>query len=173
MTQPVGDILQVAYVVQDLDAALDRWIRHMKAGPFFVLDHLQAEDTTYRGTPTDIDISIALGFSGALCVELIYQHDDSPTVYRDVHGAKGEGFHHWGVTSELFDEDIARYQEMGHELAFGGKVAVGGRFAYMDTVKELGGMIELIEWTPVVQDLFGAMEAAAVDWDGSDPIRRP
>ncbi len=173
MIQPVGQILQVAYVVQDLDAALERWIKHMNAGPFFVLEHFQAMDTTYRGQPTDPDISIALGFSGGVCVEFIYQHDDGPSVYRDVHGRDGEGFHHWGVATDTFDDDVARYRDMGHELAFTGRVAVGDRFAYMDTVAELGGMIELIEWTPKVADLFGNMAAAARDWDGSDPIRRP
>ena len=172
MTQPVGQILQVAYVARDLDAALTRWIEHMKAGPFFVLEHLEAVETTYRGQPTDPDISIALGYSGGVCVELIYQHDDGPSVYRDVHGGAGQGFHHWGVASETFDEDVERYQAMGHELAFGGRVVVGGRFAYMDTVAELSGMIELIEWTPKVCELFANMEAAARDWDGGDPIRR-
>jgi hypothetical protein len=173
MSQPIGQILQIAYVVRDLDAALAHWTRRMNAGPFFVLEHAELVDPSYRGQPTDPDLSVALGFSGGICVELIAQHDDRPSVYRDIyHGDSGGGFHHWGVASETFDADVARYRDMGHELAFGGQVAVAGRFAYMDTLAELGGMIELIEWTPAVRELFGNIEAAARDWDGRDPIRR-
>ncbi|MCB1663028.1 MAG: VOC family protein [Pseudomonadales bacterium] len=171
MTQPERTVMQMAYVVENMEQALERWLQKIKVGPFFVLKSLAAENMRYRGEPTNLDIDVALGFSGNLCIELIQQNCDSPSVYRELLQRQGPGFHHWGLYSETFDEDVLRYQQQNHELAFSGKVSVGARFAYMDTVKDLGGMLELIEVTPVVSDLFHNMESAHWDWDGRDPVR--
>ena len=171
MTQPERTVMQMAYVVEDMDKALQSWLQKIKVGPFFVLKSLAAENLRYRGQPTDLDIDVALGFSGDVCIELIQQNCDSPSVYRELLQGKGEGFHHWGIFSENFEDDIVRYQQQDHELAFSGKVTVGARFAYMDTVAALGGMVELIEVTPTVRDLFYNMEQAHWEWDGSEPIR--
>jgi hypothetical protein len=41
----------------------------------------------------------------------------------------------------------------------------------MDPGDELAGMIEIIEVTPIVGDLFAQMELASVNWDGADSVR--
>jgi hypothetical protein len=171
MSQPDGTVMQIAYVVEDLELALEYWLKKTKAGPFLVLRSLECLDPRYRGVPTDVDLDIALGFSGNVCIELIQQNCKSPSVYRELLDSKGGGFHHWALFAESFDEEVARYQQEGHVLAFSGAVAIGGRFAYMDTVAELGGMIELIEATPGVRELFANLENSAREWDGSDPVR--
>ena len=174
MAQPVGGIMQIAYVVEDLDRALTHWTEVAGVGPFFVMDNLEVIEPRYRGEPVDFDFTIALGYSGTMCVELIKQHDDTPSVYRELLERTGRGgFHHWGVMTEQIDSQIEWYEAMGYPLAFSGKVAVGDRFAYMDTQEDLGGMVELIQLTPVVKELFANLEAAAVDWDGNDPVRIP
>lgn len=172
MSQPTGAVMQIAYVVEEMDKALEHWLNKINVGPFFLLKNLEVVDPRYRGEPTDLDIDIALGYSGGVCVELIKQNCDSPSVYRELLNSKGEGFHHWGVFSDNFEQDLARYQQQGYAAAFTGRVAIGARYAYMDSTADLGGMIELIEATPNVRDLFGNLESAARDWDGSDPIRR-
>jgi hypothetical protein len=171
MSQPDGTVMQLAYVVENLEVALEHWLKEIKVGPFFVLRSLEVLDKRYRGAPTDVDLDIALGFSGNVCIELIQQNCKSPSVYRELLDTKGSGFHHWALFAEAFDEAVVRYQQQGHVLAFSGAVAIGGRFAYMDTVAELGGMIELIEATPGVRELFANLENSAREWDGTDPIR--
>lgn len=173
MPQPDGALMQIAYITKDMDKSLEHWIQTVGAGPFYVLDNLEVENALYRGEPTQSKFTIALGYSGAMCVELIQQHDGAPSVYREVMEQRGEGFHHWGIWYENFDEEVARYESKGYAKAFSGRVVIGGRFAYMDTLKDLGGMVELIEINPAVRDLFGNLEAAAKDWDGADPVRRP
>lgn len=172
MTQLPGSIMQIAYVVDDLEAAARRWIRLTGTGPFFLLEHLPLVEPRYRGQPTDIDASIALGYSGGICVELVQQHNAVPSVYRELPGRAGGGFHHWAVMTGQFDADVARYRNQGYVDAFSGAVAVGGRFAYFDTAADLGGMLELIELTAPVRELFDGIEKAAHGWDGRDPIRR-
>jgi len=170
MTQPVGTIMQIAYVVEDLDQALNHWLQKTNTGPFFVLKNLEILNPEYRRKSTDLDLTIALGYSGSLCVELIKQNNAVPSVYNEPPMA---GFHHWGVMTEGFDRDLAMHEQNGNELLFSGAVAVGGRFAYVDTRPQLGGMIELIELTPLVAELFENLESAARVWNGDYPIRFP
>ncbi len=67
----LGPIYQIAHVVFDLDAAVERWVRASGAGPFFVARHFEMTDPQLYGAPASCDVSIALGFSQGLCVELI------------------------------------------------------------------------------------------------------
>ncbi|MEP1144322.1 MAG: VOC family protein [Henriciella sp.] len=166
---PMGGIMQVAYVVSDLESAADYWVRNLNIGPWMIMEHFPAENMTYRGNPTSVDLSIALAFSGSICFELIFQHNDVPSVYKEIGPPTVAGkFHHWAVGTESFDEDVNKHADLGNSVAFYGEVQpVGGlRFAYVDTFKSLGGMIELIEIGPPVEELFAGVKAASEAWDG-------
>jgi len=170
--QPLGGIMQVAYVVEDIEKAMHHWSKKVGVGPFFLFEHFALEDYRYRGEPSDLDITLAMAFSGSMCFELIVQHSKSPSVYTDVIKDKGYGFHHWGVSTANFDEDLANYIASGNDEVLYGRVApVDARAAYVDTMAELGGMIELIEIKPAVEDLFAAIKEPSVNWDGKDPVR--
>lgn len=49
---------------------------------------------------------------------------------------------------------------------------MGMRVAYMDTLKELPGMVELLEGNAAFDGFFTPIYQASVGWDGRDPIRR-
>lgn len=171
--QPLGGIMQVAYIVDDMEAAIAHWTRVLGVGPFFLFDRFPLQNTLYRGRPAETDLALALAFSGSMCFELIFDRTGGPSVYRDIREKRGYGFHHWAVSTRDFEGDLARYNEAGFETAFYGEVpAVNGRAAYLDTSDALGGMIELIELNPQVEEFFAGMRRAADDWDGKDPIRR-
>ena len=84
MSQPTGAVMQIAYVVEEMDKALEHWLNKINVGPFFLLKNLEVVDPRYRGEPTDLNIDIALGYFGGDCVELIKQNFDSPSVYREL-----------------------------------------------------------------------------------------
>ena len=71
MTMPDNtSITQMGYVVADLDAAMERWKTTVGAGPFERLNHVEVVDGLYRGTPTNVDISVAIaevGTDGRVC----------------------------------------------------------------------------------------------------------
>ena len=48
--QSVGQLVQMAYVVQDIDAAIERWVRDYRVGPWHLLDSFTGPDQIYRGT---------------------------------------------------------------------------------------------------------------------------
>ena len=97
MTQPLYTVRQLAYVVRDLDAALKYWTEVLKVGPFFRFDHCPLLDQRYYGKPSNTDVTLALGNSGDLQIELIYQHNDEPSVYKEFLDAGRVGVHHFGM----------------------------------------------------------------------------
>ncbi len=169
--QPLNGIIQVAYVVEDIEAAAHHWIKTLGVGPFFLFEHFPLFDAQYRGKPMDFDVNAALGFSGSMCFELIQQNNKVDSVYSEVVAKRGYGFHHWALATEDFEGSVKHYEDLGAEMALYGVAGVGARAAYMDTYDTLGGMIELIEMTPKTEEFFGLLQAASVNWDGKDPIR--
>ncbi len=169
--QPDDGIIQMAYVVADVQRALDLWISKLKVGPWFLLPHFSGEDPQYRGKPSHADVSLAMSFAGHMNVELIQPNNDAPSVYREVLEARGPGFHHFGVATANFDRDVEKYRAAGHELAFFLRVPSGGRVAYMDTTAELPGFLELIELGGAFEPVFNGFYRATIGWDGKDPVR--
>ena len=169
--QPPTGVFQMAYVVEDIDASMRRWVEQLKVGPWFLLEHFTGERGTSRGEPTEADVGLALAFAGHMLVELIALNDDEPSVWREGIDQRGYGFHHFGVGSLDYDADLARHFEQGHELAFECWVPTGGRVSYVDTTAELPGYVELIEMDAATDAAFTRFYAASLAWDGSDPVR--
>jgi catechol 2,3-dioxygenase-like lactoylglutathione lyase family enzyme len=167
----MGQIIQMAYVVEDMDAAIDWWVKDAKTGPWFVLDHFWAEDQEYRGSPSKADVKIAMGYAGHMCIELIQPLDDHPSVYREIAQSRGFGFHHVGIAVPDVDAAMPDYLARGYTTAFRANVPSGGRIAYMDNGRNLPGYVELIPATPGMDELFTRFWRASVDWNGTDPIR--
>jgi len=166
--QAYGSIVQIAYVVENIASSARAFSETMGVGPFFLFDPIEIVDPRYKGEPTDMDISLAIGYSGGVSIELIKVNSTGPSVYET---AGVNGFHHLAIMSEIFDEELGRYQQLGYDCVFSGSVAVGARFAYMHTLEALGGMVELIEVTPAVKDFFALLEGEAVGWKGNDHLR--
>lgn len=171
MTQPLYTVRQLAYVVRDLDAALHYWTEVLKVGPFFRFDHCPLLNQRHYGQPSNVDVTLALGNSGDLQIELIYQHNDEPSVYREFLDAGRVGVHHFGMMPVDYQATCADYRARGYEAAF--ECTVGGApLTYFNTVSTVGHYIELWDNSAVFRDLFQMVEDAARGWDGRDPVRR-
>ncbi len=120
--------------------------------------------------PAAIDCTIALAQSGRTQIELIVQHCDRPSIYRDLIPKGRSGFHHLAVVCGEYERDLAHYQAAGCALAMSGLFG-DMRFAYVDASAALGCVIELLEDKPSIREHFAMIARAAEDWDGSDPIR--
>lgn len=169
--QPDNGIIQMAYVVEDIHQAMETWVKKLNVGPWFVIDSFTGVDAQYRGKPTDNEITLAMSFSGHMNVELIQEKTKGPSVYRETIEKRGYGFHHWGVATKDFERRLAEYEASGYELAFLARVPTGGRVGYMDTTRDLPGMVELIELGAAFDEVFGRFYSATIGWDGRDPVR--
>jgi hypothetical protein len=169
--QPDDGIIQMAYVVEDIHAAMAEWVAKLRVGPWFLLDHFSGDEPLYRGRPSTADVSLAMAFAGHMNIELIQPNNDAPSVYREIIDARGYGFHHWGCATGHFDRDLERYRQAGHEVGFICRVPSGGRVAYMDTTRQLPGFVELIELGGAFEPVFSRFYRASIGWDGSEPVR--
>ena len=155
--QPTDGIIQTAFVVPDLDAAVKRFTDRFRIGPWTILRGFAGSDPRYRGEPTDARAHIALGFGGHMQYELIQPADELPSVHRDVVVERGYGFHHFGYATTRFDELVEEMHREGYETVFSAQVGPGSRIAYFDTRDVLPGMTELLEASPGLNETFTAM----------------
>lgn len=170
--QPGPQFMQVAFIVEDLEAAAKAWIAATGIGPFFRIDHITLDEVTYRGAPAPgADFSVALAQSGGMQIELIQQHCDTPSAYRDTIAKGTGGFHHLCIYTADYDATRQRYIDQGFvsaiDAAFGAM-----RFCYIDTAAALGCMIEIVEEDALQTAAFRRIAEGAAGWDGvTDPIR--
>ena len=170
MILPGASIVQMAWVVNDLEAAVARFSRTMGCGPFMFNRHIDLVRPHHRGIPVKTDFSLALTQAGAVQIELVQQHDATPSVYRDVYSAGDEGFHHVAVIVPDVAAEVERYRSLGFAVASTGRFG-DADFAYVDTVPATGHMVEVLPDNETIRRFFGAVRRAAESWDGVDPIR--
>lgn len=163
-------VLQIAYVVNDVRASAERWMKTFGVGPFYILDRPEVGNPLYRGKPQQVEFSAGLAQAGDIHIELIEQHCDSPSCYRDLVPKGSEGFHHVAVIVEDYAQEVARYEDLGFPVASSGEFGPL-KFCYVDTSPVMGGMVEVLENLPFIHNYFARIREAAENWDGSDPIR--
>lgn len=159
------EILQHAWVVPNLDAAIHHWHRTLGVGPFLVNRNLQITAPLHRGTPRGVAFSTAVAQSGSIQIELVEQHDDGPSAFRDTVPAGMTAFHHVAIIAQDFDVALRAYA--GVDIAAEGRFG-DIRFVYLDTSATLGAMLEILEDRPGIRAFFGAIRKAHDRWDG-DP----
>jgi catechol 2,3-dioxygenase-like lactoylglutathione lyase family enzyme len=168
----LGQIMQLAFVPADFDAALAFWTGTMGAGPFFALDHVALEDVRYMGAPATIDFSMALGYWGDMQIELIRQHNDAPSIYKAWRDQGHEGLHHVCILIDDMAEARAVCAADGLTIAQEGRVSGGGEVIYVDTGGGPGTLVEMLKPGAGTEGFFAMMRDAAKGWDGSEPLRR-
>ena len=170
MSRLFGPLRQMGYVVKDIDAAMRYWIDVCQIGPWFYIDKLAVDDFRYKGQPSQPHISIALANSGDMQIELIQQRDTAPTMYQDFLNAGNEGLQHFSTWpenyAEVYEAAIAAGYTAGQESN-----SPRGPFVYFLQEGHPGTVVEMAEMNEARRRLFDGVREAAVDWDGSDPIR--
>jgi hypothetical protein len=169
--QQTGQIVQMAYVVKDIRASMDWWVRDCHVGPWFLLESFTGAEHRFRGGPSQADVAIAMAFAGHMQIELIQPKDDHPSVYKEIVDERGHGFHHVGVAVEDAEAERAAYERRGYEVAFRAPVPSGGAVYYMCDGRNEPGFVELIPATPGMDEMFTRYWRASVDWKGENPIR--
>jgi catechol 2,3-dioxygenase-like lactoylglutathione lyase family enzyme len=177
MSRFVGPTRQIGNIVHDIDEALRYWTETMGAGPFFVNRRIRFDNFRHHGveSPSPL-VSLAFGQSGAIQIELIQQHDDVPSGYRNFLDSGREGAQHlahWFDNSGDYDEAYQRLLEQGLFVRHEGDSS-GVRFAYFSKGEGIYPEIELAEGLlPRLNGWFDYIAKASVGWDGSDPVRQP
>jgi hypothetical protein len=164
--------VQIAYHVPDPEQAAHDFARDFGWGPFFLFEHIPLSRCLFRGVPALFDHSSAYGQAGELMIELITQHDDRPSVLRDLFARDVVGVHHVAHFVSSLQDALDQAHAARREIALDACTAAGTRFAMLDTSRELGHMVELYEGSGDLLKFYRYVRRAAEGWDGTVPLRR-
>lgn len=160
-------LFQHAYYVNDIEESVKKWHELFGAGPFVSAPHHQCDTFVYRGTDTEADVSYSFGYVGDMMIQFIQQHDDKPSIYRDMYAAGEEGFHHVGYLVHDFQEAKKRLEDLGYELAcelYADRVNA----AYYDTRSTTGGFTEIHGDPPHIISSFANWHRSHINMQPGD-----
>jgi hypothetical protein len=126
--------------------------------------------TRRNGDEHTLRVQVGVAQAGPVQIELIQQHDDTPSLYRDWSKNATSAFHQVATITSDYAGKLAYFEALGHEVA---AESLGGRFrvAYIDTVAAFGFYTEVVEYTPRFLEQLAEISRTCATWDGSDPVR--
>ena len=166
-----GKVVQLAFHAPSIPDLAARWAKEVGAGPFFLLEHVALKRSAYRGAPATFDHSSAYGQCGDVMVELIHQHDDTPSAVRDMFAADETGLHHAAIFVDDIAAAIARAQTAGFAVALDAETHDGVRFVMADARAAYGCMLEFYEASEPLRKFYAYVRRKAEGWNGVDPLR--
>ena len=144
--QPIklGEVLQAAIVVRDLQKAMERYWRMFGIGPWRIYTYAppRLPECMVRGRRVDYAMRLALASAGPTQLELI-QPLEGPSIYHEFLAAKGEGLHHVQSNIENIEEVLVACRAAGIEVLMSGRFGEG-EFYYLDTERLLGFTYEIV-----------------------------
>ncbi len=164
-------VMQVCWVVPDIDAAMKNWTETMGIGPFFIFRNLKIDTVKHRGKETSVEISIALAQAGGVQIELAQQHSATPYAYTEMFSGSESGLHHIAIYVSDYAAAMEQFAVQGFEPSVEGLFG-DMHFSYVDTRRTLGCMVEVIEHNVLQDQIFARVAKGAENWDGvTDPVR--
>lgn len=138
-------ITQIGILVQDIEKTSQAY------ADFFGIEKpewswtgtYEEAETQYKGEPSQARAKLAFIDMGSLTLELI-EPDEHPSTWRDHLNEHGEGPHHIAFVVNGMKQIVSTMEGKGMSLVQKGEYP-GGRYAYMDTFKDLKVMLELLE----------------------------
>ena len=168
MENDLGPVGQLGYVVNNLETAAWDWFEKTGIGPWTVIPHVTLDYFNYRGESSNVEMGIAMAFSGSMQIELIQQHNDAPSMYRDFLEVSGEGLQHVCFYPENYDAALGFLLNQGMESIQDGAIR-GMRFAYL--AEDSGQVIEVGDIPDSVRENREKNIVATQKWDGTNPVQ--
>lgn len=146
---PGARIDHLCFIVRDLETAMRNYASCFGIRTWYRVK-MDKYEMTYRGRPTEVWWDIVMGYSKDVELELIsILRADGPTVYDEILGPGGEGFHHVCVSVGNLEEILPAVKRAGMDVIQRGVTHLSGgsvgRYAYIDARKLCGCVLELLE----------------------------
>ncbi|KZM49116.1 VOC family protein [Labrenzia sp. OB1] len=141
-------VMQICFVTHDVQKSA-KWFSDLTGKPLppegGAADADQAQ-AIYEGKPANVGCRIMMFEFGNIDVEFL-QPGPEKSAWRDLLESRGPGCHHIAFRTRNLTRRNAYLEKQGHRLLQRGEFDGGhGRYAYYDTVADLGAMIELLEF---------------------------
>ena len=169
--QGFGRVVQVAYLVEDIDIAMEHWLAQAGLGPWTCFRNIEL-DAVYEGHAFSLRIHEALAYMGDLQIQLVQSLNEpaEATPYQASLARRHFGVHHMAFFSRDIESDVARARAQGFERTCSMRDKAGFRYYYCQSKALPDVWIEFLEVYPDLTKIFEDGIAAAAQWDGSDPI---
>lgn len=144
------ELSQVGIIVRDLRTAMEYYWKELGVGPWKIFKFAPPEltETTVRGIKKPFGMKVGLATSKSWMIELI-EPLEGRSIYNEFLESRGPGQHHMAY---YLHENIERaeeyFQKRGIAVLQSGRfsrASFRSYFAYLDTEKELGTVIELLK----------------------------
>jgi hypothetical protein len=154
-----GPAQQVAYIVEDIDAAMQHWHDEYGIGPFLVTRNaVPLTNAYYRGKKAETTrLNIAFAYVGHMQLELIELIGDTPGLYKEALDRGRDGVHHYAVCVEDFPAAYNWALDNGFDAVIDAGIDGLARMSYMEN-PESGLILEVIEWNPLTRPYFNGLE---------------
>jgi hypothetical protein len=161
----------IGYLVDDLEAAVADAVARFGAGPFYLAEHMEFDEVTFRGEPAVFDHSSAFGQWGPVRIELTIIHEtDPPELGETMAPAGPDRVGHVGILVDSLDDASARLEATCGPAYHTGRTGPVSAI-WHDARPTLGHSVELLQRNDFLIALYARMAQAAEGWDGSDPLR--
>jgi 4-hydroxyphenylpyruvate dioxygenase-like putative hemolysin len=137
-------VYQLGYVVRNVEQACAFYESTYGVGPFQVINEVDMEGAILRGKPISTKIKVAFAKSDKVEIEFI-EPLEGKNLYTEFLETKGEGIHHLAFVVDDMDAWIKEFAAKGFEPVFHHDMVVMD-FAYFDTSRFGGLMLELLHW---------------------------
>lgn len=140
-------VAQIAIVVHDIEKTGQAFadLFGIEKPPAVHSGATEIAKAHYKGEPTDATCLMMFFDLENVQLELI-QPDEKPSVWREVLDEQGEGIHHIAFQVKGAKERMAEFAAKGYETTMYGNYGdASGMYAYLDTVKDLKIVVELLE----------------------------
>jgi methylmalonyl-CoA/ethylmalonyl-CoA epimerase len=138
-------ITQIGILVNDIEATSQAYADffEVEKPKWFWTGPVEEAETEFRGASSTARSKLAFFDMGSLQLELI-EPDQNPSTWREHLDQHGEGPHHIAFVIDGMKQIVQSMEKVGMPLIQKGEYT-GGRYAYMDSFKQLKVMIELLE----------------------------
>ena len=141
-------VMQVCFVTPNLERTA-QWFADL-IGAEMPQVHKAAEpdaaQATYHGQPARVGCRLVVFQFGNIDLEIL-EPGPEKSAWRDLLEARGPGCHHIAFRTRNLKKRKDYLESKGHPLIQQGEFdGGGGRYAYFDTVPDLGALIELLEF---------------------------
>lgn len=138
-------ITQIGILVHDIEKTSQAYAYFFGVDKpeWSLTDTVDRAQTEYRNQSTEARAKLAFFNMGSLQLELI-EPDRNPSTWREYLDEHGEGPHHIAFVINGMKEKVTLMEKNQMPLLQKGEYT-GGRYAYMDTFKDLKIILELLE----------------------------
>jgi hypothetical protein len=161
-----------AYVVENIEATVERLAEQVGAGPFFLVENVPFESITSRGEPAEFVHHSAFGYCGGGPIELMEIVRLVPERLGDHFSGTRPRVHHvaWAVPPASVVDLRRELEERGLPEYLSAQLGEVNSTLH-DASASLGHDIEIHVDCRGLRDFFELVREGAEGWDGSEPLR--